>query len=366
MSRACACAASLALAACATPGPLPSLAGPDVPLEEDERRMWLVLDEAEKRIEASGRLHVDPALDAYLLEVARRLQPASVFQAISFRFRVMRDTTPGAFTLANGAVYVNTGMLARMASEAELAALLGHELAHAVHRDAFRQLRRAQAWTPDEVGLLRLASLTGYRRDLEREADREGILRMRAAGYDTADAPRLFERLRDFSAAEQTKEPPSYYATHPRIEERIESSRQLVAAIGGSGGERRADAYVGRTAGVLLVNARVEAAAGRYRAAWDQVKRYVALEPKDAAGHLLLAEVARRDATAGWEAAALSSYRRAIELDPRCAEAWRGLGLALSKQGDASGARDAFRRYLELAPDAPDRAHVQSTLEGVR
>jgi beta-barrel assembly-enhancing protease len=343
---------------------VPPLTGPDVPLQEDERRMWQTCELAEKRIEESGRLHRDPALDAYLMEVARRLEPEEVFRVIPFRIRVIRDTSPGAFSLANGGVYVHTGMLARMESEAELASVLAHEMSHAFGRHALRQERKALDWTTNEVGLVKLATLTGYSRELEGDADRDGIARMRIAGYDVADASKLMERLRDWSASEGRKEPPTYYAWHPRIEERIESLRRVAAASGG-GGIRNQDVYLRRTASVLLVNGGVELAAGRYRAAWDQVQRYLRLEPRDASAHLLLGEIARRDATQGWTEAALSSYRRAIELDPRTAEAWRGLGLALMKKGDGAEARKAFRQYLELAPDAPDRAHVEAALRSV-
>ena len=359
--------AGLICAACATaPVQVPPRDRPGVPVEEDEARIWKMLETTEKRIADSGRLYPDPGLEAYLLEVAHRIEPPQVFEAIPFRFRVVRDTAPGAFGLATGTIYVHTGMLARMESEAELAAVLGHEMAHVVHRDVLRQVRQEQVWRPDWSALMRLASVTGYSRELEADADREAVLLMRAAGYDTADASTFFERIRDWIAAEGVKTPPTYYSTHPRIEERIASSRALAASIGGAGGLRNAEVYERRTASVLLVNGRVELAAGRNRDAWDQAQRYVRLEPKDAAGHLLLAEVARRDMTAGWMESALASYRRAIELDPRAAEAWRGLGIVLEKKGDAEEARRAFRRYLELAPDAPDRAHVEAALGAAR
>jgi predicted Zn-dependent protease len=360
-------ALALACSACATEtaqAPVAPRDRPGVAVDEDEARILRLGETTEKRLEESGRLHPDPGLEAYLLEVGRRLEPPEVVEANRFRFRVLRDTHPGAFGLPNGTIYVHTGTLARMESEAELAAVLGHEMAHVVHRDVLRQLRRSQLWRPDWTGLMHVASVTGYSRELEAEADRDAVLRMKAAGYDTADAARFFERLRDWIVAEEIKSPPTYYSTHPRIEERIESSRMLAASVGGVGGRRNADVYVRRTASVLLVNGRVELAAGRYRASWDQARRYVSLEPNDAAGHLLLGEIARRDATAGWMESALASYRRAIELDPKETEAWRGLGLVLAKKGDVEEAKGAFRRYLELAPNAPDRAHVEAVLGG--
>jgi predicted Zn-dependent protease len=351
----------LALAACAATDLPPRL----VPgaLDEDELRIWRVADEADAFIARTGKLYPDAALEAYLLEVARRLQPPEAFAAIPFRFRVVKDSRPGAFCLPNGAVYLHTGLLARLESEAELAAVLGHEMAHATHRHVLRQQRRRTNWGAGGSGLLRLASVTGYARELEWEADREGFERVRSAGYDPADAVTMLERLREFAVAEDLKEGNPKYALHPRIEERIDNYRQLLGPGLAGGSARNADAYVRRTASVLLENGRVEAAAGRYRAGWDQAQRFLRIEPAHAGGHLLLGEIARRDATAGSEDAALASYRRALELDPGAAEAWRGLGLVHRKKGDRAAARAAFARYLELAPDAPDRALVRAALE---
>jgi predicted Zn-dependent protease len=337
---------------------------PAVAMDDDERRMWQVAADAESEFERRSDVHADPSLDAYLLEVARRLQPPEVFQAIPFRIRVIRDARPGAFSAANGAIYLFTGFLARMESEAELAALLAHELAHAIRRHSLRQQRRSQSFATGQVGLARLASMMDYSRDLEVEADLDGVARMRAAGYDVADAARMFERLRDWKAGEKLPEKEAKFASHPRIEERIESMRRL-AASGTNGGVRNPDVYLRRTASVLVWNGRVELAAGRFAAAREQVERYLALEPKDATGHLLLGEIARREGTAGAADAALSSYRRAVELDPRAAQAWRGLGLVFARKGDRAEARRAYARYLELAPDAPDRAHVRTVLENL-
>lgn len=344
--------------------------------ETDEQGLWQLAGEAQAELDRSGHLYADPDLEAYLLEVARRLEPAEVFQAIPFRFRVVRDRTPNAFCLPNGAVYVNTGILTLVGDEAELAALLGHEMTHAVERHALKQLRSAEnsgallnvlsSWTGAAArpgGLVFMASVAGYSRDLEREADREGLGRVVAAGYDPHDAPRLFERMRDWVTAEKIKPGSAFYASHPRLDERIESMRALAEASGASGGEHGVERYGRRTAGVLLDAARGDLAAGRFPSARREAERYLALRPDDAQGHLALGEIARREGAAGGEEAALASYRRAVELDPKAAEAWRGLGLMLRRKGDGPGAREAFEHYLGLAPTAPDRAHVEAMVK---
>ena len=366
--------ALLAAAGCASTSLAPRT-GRHVAVEEpDEQGMWRLAGEAQAELDRSGRVVADPALEAYLDQVARRLQPPEVFAAIPFRIRVLRDRTPNAFCLPNGAVYLHTGMLALIESEAELAALLGHEMSHAVHRHALRGLHDAQnsgallnalgSWAGAGArpgGLILMASVAGYSRGLEREADREGLARVVAAGYDPRQAARLFERLRDWSAAEQVPRGSAFYASHPELTERIESFRALAAQA--AGGEVGREAFGAQAAGILLEAARSDLAGGRFAPARGLAERFVALRPEDARGHLALAEIARREGGPGREEAALAGYRRALQLDAGAAEAWRGLGLLLRRRGDAAGARAALTRYLSLAPTAPDRAMVGAVLK---
>ena len=152
----------------------------------------------------------------------------------------MRDPTLNAFAMPNGRIYVHTGLLARLDNEAQLATILSHEMTHVDHRHALRFTRDVQnkqilytvlgvaasigvgaaagsrARSGDPIGaavlsqtanavlglglqLAALASINGYGRDLEREADREGMARLVRAGYDPKEAPRVFKLLRDES-----------------------------------------------------------------------------------------------------------------------------------------------------------------------
>jgi predicted Zn-dependent protease len=361
-------------AGCATTAVAPRTSGEVPVVEVDEQGLWQLAADAQGRLDAGGRILADPALEAYLLEVAHRVEPQPVFQAIPFRLRVLRDRTPNAFCLPNGAIYVHTGMLALLQSEAELAILLGHEMEHAVQRHALRSLRAAEntgallntlaSWTGAAArpgGLVFLASVAGYGRDLEREADRSGLGRAQAAGYSVQVTPRLLERMDAWAKAEKVPQGSSFYASHPRLEERLENLSALLAGAP-EGGELGAERYARQTAVVLLEAARADLAAGRLDQAAVEAERYRALRPEDAQAPFVLAEVARRRG-AGQEAAALAAYREAVALDPKLAGAWRGLGLLLERQGDQAGARQALQRYLELAPDAPDRAHVRAALQ---
>ena len=139
------------------------------------------------------------------LRVASRLAPPAAFDALRFRPRLLETPVPFEFAVANGAAWVSTGLLARLESEAELAAVLGHELSHVERRHHADQLRKAEEWTDEFLGL-REASTARHGRELELEADADAIARMRAAGYDPADAVRMLEHVRAFLAAAGQKD----------------------------------------------------------------------------------------------------------------------------------------------------------------
>ena len=133
----------LVLVACATSS-LPPIRDANVRLEEDEQRMWARVEQEQKKFDASGALYRDAELDAYLTGVARKLQPPAVLQVIPFRVAVVKNPWLNAFAMPNGALYIHSGLLARLDNEAQLAAVLGHEMVHVTHRHAIREFRSTQ------------------------------------------------------------------------------------------------------------------------------------------------------------------------------------------------------------------------------
>jgi predicted Zn-dependent protease len=360
-------ASALAAAACASTRLEPRTSA-RVAAEWDERSLWRLAAEQEEALDHGGLRLADPDLERYLLEMAHRLQPPAVFEALPFRFRVLRDSVPNAFCFPSGAVYVNTGLLAQIETEGELAFLLAHEMTHATHRHLLREAR-AQENSSTLLGalgglggLIQRASTAGYSRDLEREADQIGLGLMSAAGFDASLATVFFERLERWAAAHPKESRAGAYASHPRLQERIASAREAAGRLP-AGGQRGAEPYARAAARAVIEEASMAMSAGRLEEAKATAERAAAALPEDARPHLLLGELARRGNAPEAAASALASYRRAIALDPRLAEAWRGLGLQLQRSGDHAEARRALARYLELAPDAPDRAHVRAYLQ---
>jgi len=356
----------------------------------------------EKRIERSGRLLGLAELDAYLQGVADRLlasDPAAPPQPV--RVRAIKDASANAFVLPNGAVFVTTELLCDLDDEAELAAILGHEITHYANQHLLRERRdqRHKAATSHALGNIfgvlltivaarygtgagdigaipqkvldvwSVASVAGYSRDLEREADREGMRRMAAAGYDVSGAVRVFEKLAAAAPAVGASEPVKY-ASHPKLEERRRSAQDLVTgefqSATGAGREVGRDAYHARTAGLGLDQAAVLLESGKPERAGALLRAEIARQDSARAAYLE-GEAARAAVprTAATEAQAIAAYTRATTLPGTPVSSYRQLGLLYRERGERDAAVRALQAYLERAPESTDAPLVRLYLTGL-
>ena len=376
----CALAAALAAVAgvgCVTPRAerLPPVTTPGLALDTDEKLLWREAADLDERARKSGAVRANPVLERYLTGVARRLTPRAALDRIDVRVRVLESPGLSAFCAPDGGVFVTLGLLSRLENEAQLATVLGHEIVHALNRHAiveyrtYKQGAARAAHLPLPFGLGQLgtlAAVTGYSRDLEREADEEGLALMAAGGWEVREAPRPFEHLAAYVEEEHLEEP-FFFATHPRLEERRDSFAALLRTryAEQKGGELGKERYRAAVREVILDAAQLDLAAGRFGAAERGAQAYLEQRPRSAEAWALLGDVARQRGGDGAEDRALGLYRKAVDTDPRCAIAQRGLGLALVKRGDRGGARAALRTYLKLAPAAPDRPWIEGELAGL-
>lgn len=381
-------AGALALGGCASTA-LPPIGkgGGGFHPESDERRLWSRSEEEQGRLDGSGYLYGDAELEAYLDGVLARVIPPGVArEQLPLRIRVLRNSLLNAFTYPNGVIYVHTGILARIDNEAQLATLLTHELTHATHRHTVTRVRDVQNKTAfinsvqvltgplggigalvQLIGMVgTVAAIHGYSQEQELEADREGLALMTAAGYDAREAPKLFIHLKQWVEDEKKPEP-FFFGTHPRLAERIASYERLLAGDFKSAVERPgqiAEAeFLRRTRAVVLDNALLDLQAGRFLQTQKGVRKYLALSPDDARAFYVLGESYRRANDPQQREQAIAHYRRAIELDARFADPHRGLGTLHYQAGDRAAAHEAFSRYLNLAPDAKDRAYIEEILK---
>jgi predicted Zn-dependent protease len=364
-----------AISGCASIGDLQSFESDDatVRLESDEQRIWYDANRFDRQLANSRAVYDDPALQAYLQSVTDRLFPEF---ADTLRIYPFRGFQPNAFVLPNGSIYFDVGLLTRLDNEAQLAAIIGHEGAHFMERHSLKSLRVAKqnmnaaivfqtvTGVPVVGQALAYSSMMGYSRDFEREADLLGYERMASAGYDVREAMRPFERLASEAAA-LNYSVPIFFSSHPRMSERVASFRSL-SLDAPAGGERNGADYLARTR----------------RAAGDTLEAYLERREPEVVVFLLeregllqrfpesfqyyLAEAYRLRGQPGDDVRAEQAYRATLDTCPEHAPTYRAMGLLRMREGQRTAACDYLTRYLELAPDAPDRAYVELYLSRLR
>jgi predicted Zn-dependent protease len=386
-------ALALVLAAGCTTTSLDPIESSEFVVESDEQLTWDAAAEIDRLIADSGLVVEDAALSAYLNTVAARLAPHLGETVLSPRVRVVLDPYQNAFSLPTGSIYIHSGLLVRLNSEAELATLLGHEMTHYVRRHTVARDRAVNRRRTAKVFLLVLlavpsggaslvgliprattrrieqisaAQRSGYSLELEREADSLGIQAMRLAGYDPREAPRLFEHLKDSEGDQLPLMDPYYYAQHPKLEERTESYRKYLAAMSPLSDKefRPESGTLARLAAeVALQNAELDLDLRRLGSAERAVGKFIAVAPDDSRGSLLRGRILERSSMdVGSTEAALLAFEQAVKLDPSSAEGHKRLGLLARRAGNDARACEALQVYLELDPDAVDRGIVEAYL----
>jgi predicted Zn-dependent protease len=366
---------SFLIAACATTS-LPPVTK-DFKPEEDEKRLWLRSEEEERALSRSGVIYRDEELEAYLDGVAKKLQPPEVYAHIPFKVRVIRNHFLNAFVLPNGAVYIHTGLLARIDNEAQLATLLAHEMTHATHRHFVKQFRdkknktaflaAIQSTTAGlgvygtlPIFLGTIASVRGYSREHEAEADAEGFKRMVNANYDPTEAPKFFLHLKE-ELEEEKREEPFFFGTHPSLNDRLESFETLLKDHAQKQQEsiQNTEVFLRKISPVILDNARDDLKAGRFKMAERGVQKYLKIKSESAEAYCLLGDIHRQRGNENDIETAKGHYQRAITMNASYPDSYRGIGLIHYKRGEKALAKKALESYLSLSPQALDRAYIE-------
>lgn len=164
---------------------------------EEERQ--LAVSQHTAIVEQFGGEYDDPDLSAYVDRIGQRIVANSDMAGLPFRFTVLDNPIVNAFTTGGGHVYVTRGIIAAINTEAELAALLAHEVAHVTERHSAQREARIEQDRAMTLGVgllsgsLRAALLSDilgnvsrsdYSRSQERDADRIGVRDSTKAGYD--------------------------------------------------------------------------------------------------------------------------------------------------------------------------------------
>lgn len=350
----------------------------------DEGGLWAYMDRQEQQLKRSSFLIRDPALNKYVSGIACRLAGE---HCPEMRVYLVRTPYFNASMAPNGMMQIWSGLLVRMQNEAQLSAVLAHEIAHYLQRHSVEGLRDAKSRSSfaqilgialgvaggGNLGMLAqagiLASGMAYGRDQEREADRIGIALMARSGYAPAEAGRVWGQLLEEyegakAAGEDVSTPSILFASHPPEEERREvlaaaAKRDWPGATRAGAEEYRA-ALAPHRMGFLYDEVRRR----RFGESLVLFDRLLKSSPRDGQVQYFKGEAYRQRGREGDTKLALEAYRDALGMDNTPPEAHRSLGTVLRQTGDEAEATLAFKRYLELKPDAEDAELIRSYLTG--
>jgi predicted Zn-dependent protease len=390
-----------------------------VPLKDKEQRLIEESQELNGYFERQSLLFTDPRVVELVAGVGRSLAPPPTDDYVQYRFFVLRDPSPNAFALPNGDVYMHTGMLARLTDTAQLAAILAHEVNHVAGHHSIVSFRAANTklgagmvltgvlgGLGSVISTTLAASMYGFSRELEQEADDQAVPMLIASPYDAQALPEIYGVLaRDYEGI--TPRMATIWSTHPQLEARAARTREQVAgAPSGRRDTEEFDAIVfplrtmtirdyiqddyPRTAVALAENL-----AARYPEqpdlvqltgdAWAAMGPLTELDEAELSNRERARNANRRVARTRQERAtrlletpegqaalranlgrARSAYERALELDASFAPAHRGLGEVAERLGEPRAAAAAYVEYLRKLPDAGDRAVIVARLRTLR
>jgi predicted Zn-dependent protease len=207
-----------------------------------------------------GDYDVDPVLTEYVQGVGKRLAAVSD-RPLPYEFVVLNSSVPNAWALPGGKIAINRGLLTEINTEAELAAVLGHEIVHAAARHSARQMERGMLLQVAVVGTAIMTSDSDYAnlamgganvgaqlisqsygRSAELESDLYGMQYMSRAGYDPQGAVVLQQTFVRLSEGRSTDWLSGLFSSHPPSEERVQANIQTAATLP-KGGETGAERY---------------------------------------------------------------------------------------------------------------------------
>ncbi len=225
--------------------------------------------QAAQEVEKTAKMVSDPVVTEYVNRVGQNLVRNSDAR-VPFTIKVIDSDEINAFALPGGFFYVNSGLILRADEEAELAGVMGHEIAHVAARHATKNATKGEImqWASIPLILLGPGGWAGYglyeglnlavpmgylkfSRDAEREADFLGLQYMYKAGYDPNAFVSFFEKIE----AEERRHPgsiPKLFSTHPPTPDRVQKAQQEIATI-----LPARDEYIVTTSEFDLVKARL-------------------------------------------------------------------------------------------------------------
>lgn len=322
-----------------------------------------------------GQYVVDPGLTAYVNQVGKKLAAVSDVPDLPYEFVVLNNDVPNAWAMPGGKLAINRGLLIQLEDEAQLAAVLGHEIVHAAARHGASAKAQqmvvgagallagvALSTKKPEYGVLGVGALavganawnSKYSRDHELDSDKYGIKYMSKAGYDTQAAVELQELFVRMSEKQEPSWLEGMFSSHPPSRDRVAANRAETAKYP-KGGARNKEAFQ-RALGQLRKDkdayknygdAMTAAKAKQYDKALSLVDNSIQQQPREnlfweLKGQLLLQQDKNKEA--------IPALDRAISANPNFFRPYIFRGMAYKELGNSGLAERDLVASQRLLP----------------
>ena len=199
-----------------------------------------------QEVEKAARIIDDPLISEYVNRLGQNIARNSDAK-VPFTIKAIDSNEVNAFSLPGGYLFVNTGLILQTQTEAELASVMAHEIAHVAARHGTRQASRGTLANLLTIPLIFIGGWTGYgiqqaaglaipmtflrfSRGFEEEADLLGLQYLYKTGYDPLASIDFFERIESF----EKKKPGTIakvFSSHPMTEDRIKKAQKFIQEV---------------------------------------------------------------------------------------------------------------------------------------
>ena len=297
--------------------------------EEEKKLGKKVLLEIRKEAEFVRDLNIQTIIEKVGYSIVDQVGPTP----FEFKFFVINALDPNAFAVPGGYVFINTGLLALAENEQEIAAVLSHEIAHVTQRHVAQMIEKSKRLNIASMVAVLAAMLAGkggagsqagaamatatagalelkYTREIEADADLNGLHYMIKAGYDPNGMINFFKRIQKVSL-EMAPNIPAYLLDHPALENRISLLENILLMGPKPKGPFKTFGNFNRIRTVAFVEER---------------------EPD----------------------VAITQFQSLIDSNPHDLDGYYGLGLAYRKMGRFDKSMEVLQHAHSLAPKDPD------------
>ena len=337
----------------------------------DEGGFWYKVGKMEEQVKASPYLVREEPLNKYVSDIVCQLAGD---YCSDIRVYIVENPHFNAFMAPNGMMVVWSGLLLRVDNEAQLAAVLGHEIAHYLRAHQISQWRKLRDSAPIAMmfdmfltgGLATLAiagSSASFGRDQELEADTIGLELMAKNGYQLDAATSLWRYVQSESDADKSRSSRGgFFASHPSPKKRIEKLDQRATELSvmmSSQEDLYHQRYVDQIAPHYRSFMRNHLGLQEYEQTVELLKKHTEMGFHKSYIDFFTGELYRLRKTEGDRSKAIEAYRQSIQHKTAPVEAYRELAYLHLKEKEKDKAKMFFTQYLEKAPEASDREMVR-------